>query len=201
VRRAQAAPTALHCRHLACAAWHYLLPRSTLPTPPGPGNASTYNVSAHLQSGAACIACTCGVVLLATPDAYDHTLCQHHCHTARRALALHCAVLQTLGVSTAWHCVSTHAVAYLHSSQHRSPPPCPHTHHGLCYGLPALRCRHLVSTAWRYLDLHGHINWGVAPAIMARPSPQRQETVVVIGAGLAGGRAGDSLINGCVTLL
>jgi hypothetical protein len=46
--------------------------------------------------------------------------------------------------------------------------------------------RHLVSAAWRYLDLHGHINWGLAPAIMARPSPQRAESVVVIGAGLAG---------------
>ncbi|WIA32039.1 hypothetical protein OEZ86_002891 [Tetradesmus obliquus] len=55
--------------------------------------------------------------------------------------------------------------------------------------------RHLVSAAWRFLDLHGHINWGVAPAVMARPSSQRQETVVVIGAGLAGLSAARQLAN------
>lgn len=46
--------------------------------------------------------------------------------------------------------------------------------------------RHLVLTAWRFLDHHGYINWGVAPAIMGRPAQEHDETVVVIGAGLAG---------------
>lgn len=50
--------------------------------------------------------------------------------------------------------------------------------------------RHLVSTAWRYLDHHGYINWGVAPAVMGRPADEHEETVVVIGAGLAGGHFG-----------
>jgi hypothetical protein len=95
-----------------------------------------------------------------------------------RCAALHCTALQAPGV----HCVVLLATAVQHA--------CPDAHLDSQLPLPlrcvALHCRHLVSTAWRYLDMHGLINWGVAPAILARPSPQRQETVVVIGAGLAG---------------
>jgi len=46
--------------------------------------------------------------------------------------------------------------------------------------------RHLASTAWQYLDQYGHINWGVAEAIMGRPAEPQAEVVVVVGAGLAG---------------
>eukprot|EP00878_Enallax_costatus_P040532 GHUV01046838.1.p1 GENE.GHUV01046838.1~~GHUV01046838.1.p1 ORF type:complete len:211 (+),score=38.35 GHUV01046838.1:192-824(+) len=59
--------------------------------------------------------------------------------------------------------------------------------------------RHLVLTAWQYLDHHGHINWGVAPAIMGQPAEERDETVLIIGAGLAGGctASGGELCAAC----
>lgn len=46
--------------------------------------------------------------------------------------------------------------------------------------------QHLVSIAWRFLTTHGFINFGVAPAITRRASYEHKETVIVIGAGLAG---------------
>lgn len=52
--------------------------------------------------------------------------------------------------------------------------------------MPA-KYKQLASAAWTFLDREGHINWGVAPAIMDRGVPEKPETVVVIGAGLAGG--------------
>jgi len=48
------------------------------------------------------------------------------------------------------------------------------------------RHRHVVAAAWRFLDREGYINWGVAPAITDRALQEKPETVVVIGAGLAG---------------
>jgi hypothetical protein len=52
----------------------------------------------------------------------------------------------------------------------------------------ASRYRHLVPLAWRFLYRHGWINFGVAPAIMSYPQPAQKGSVVVVGAGLAGGR-------------
>lgn len=46
--------------------------------------------------------------------------------------------------------------------------------------------RHLAASAWRFLDREGYINWGVAPAITDREVQERAETVLIIGAGLAG---------------
>jgi lysine-specific histone demethylase 1 len=46
--------------------------------------------------------------------------------------------------------------------------------------------RHLVAAAWGFLHREGYINWGVASAITDRPVLQRQETVIIIGSGLAG---------------
>lgn len=49
--------------------------------------------------------------------------------------------------------------------------------------------RHLVTAAWRFLTQHGYINFGVAPAIVARSlkTDPKKGRVIVIGAGLAGG--------------
>eukprot|EP00775_Hariotina_reticulata_P006150 gene6150-6387_t len=55
--------------------------------------------------------------------------------------------------------------------------------------------RHLASTAWQYLDQYGHINWGVAEAVMGRPAEPQAEVVVIIGAGLAGLSAARQLVN------
>jgi hypothetical protein len=46
--------------------------------------------------------------------------------------------------------------------------------------------QHLVAAAWNFLNREGYINWGIAPAITDRPVLQRQETVIIIGSGLAG---------------
>lgn len=46
--------------------------------------------------------------------------------------------------------------------------------------------KHLATSAWRFLDREGYINWGVAPAITDRAVQEQPETVVVIGSGLAG---------------
>ncbi len=48
---------------------------------------------------------------------------------------------------------------------------------------------HLVALSWHFLTTYGYINFGVSPAISAgwaRQVPARKESVVVIGAGLAG---------------
>lgn len=48
----------------------------------------------------------------------------------------------------------------------------------------------LVAHAWRFLSLHGYINFGVAPALLKEPGGPvvpGNKTVIVIGAGLAGG--------------
>lgn len=46
--------------------------------------------------------------------------------------------------------------------------------------------KHLATSAWRFLDREGYINWGVAPAITDREVQEQPEIVVVIGSGLAG---------------
>lgn len=42
--------------------------------------------------------------------------------------------------------------------------------------------------AWRFLNLHGYINFGVAPDIWkhALATPDNRGTVIIVGAGLAG---------------
>ncbi|CAM0903377.1 unnamed protein product [Alopecurus aequalis] len=49
-------------------------------------------------------------------------------------------------------------------------------------------CDHLLTSAYNFLLSHGHVNFGVAPAIKERlpKEPTRPNTVIVIGAGLAG---------------
>ena len=50
----------------------------------------------------------------------------------------------------------------------------------------------LVEAAWRFLNLYGWINWGVAPALMREPGSSTdadgadKPAVVIVGAGLAG---------------
>lgn len=48
--------------------------------------------------------------------------------------------------------------------------------------------RHFVTAAWKFLTLHGYINFGVAPAIMAKclKTEPRKGRIIVVGAGLAG---------------
>ncbi|KAM0846291.1 hypothetical protein ACQ4PT_055774 [Festuca glaucescens] len=49
-------------------------------------------------------------------------------------------------------------------------------------------CDHLLTSAYNFLVSHGHVNFGVAPAIKERlpKEPTRPNTVIVVGAGLAG---------------
>ena len=49
--------------------------------------------------------------------------------------------------------------------------------------------RHYARVAWTFLNTAGHINFGVAPAIARRAlgAPQERGSVIVVGAGLAGG--------------
>lgn len=51
-----------------------------------------------------------------------------------------------------------------------------------------LHCDHLLTSAYNFLVSHGHVNFGVAPAIKERlpKEPTRPNTVIVVGAGLAG---------------
>ncbi len=51
------------------------------------------------------------------------------------------------------------------------------------------RFRAMVTAAWRFLTTGGYINFGVGPGIAQRPNiEQQRESIIVIGAGLAGGR-------------
>ena len=52
------------------------------------------------------------------------------------------------------------------------------------------RHRQYVSAAWRFLNDTGYINFGVAPALQKRmlATPASKQSVVIIGAGMAGGR-------------
>eukprot|EP00798_Chlamydomonas_sp_ICE-L_P008635 gene8635-34083_t len=50
---------------------------------------------------------------------------------------------------------------------------------------------HLVPLAWRFLDRFGYINFGASPGLLATPHPnapevEARESVIVVGAGLAG---------------
>ena len=49
--------------------------------------------------------------------------------------------------------------------------------------------RHYARVAWTFLNSAGHINFGVAPAIAKRAlaAPQERGSVIIVGAGLAGG--------------
>jgi hypothetical protein len=49
--------------------------------------------------------------------------------------------------------------------------------------------RAYVTTAWRFLNDHGYINFGVAPAIRAKmlAAPPSKGAVIIVGAGMAGG--------------
>lgn len=48
--------------------------------------------------------------------------------------------------------------------------------------------KHIVKLAWNFLNIYGYINFGVAPALDVGQSGQdaNKESVIVIGAGLAG---------------
>ena len=50
--------------------------------------------------------------------------------------------------------------------------------------------RAYVTTAWRFLNDHGYINFGVAPAIHAKmlAVPPSKGAVIIVGAGMAGGQ-------------
>lgn len=66
------------------------------------------------------------------------------------------------------------------------------------------RHQRLVDAAYRFLTSQGYINFGVAPPMLERAAaePKRQETVVVIGAGLAGIAAAHQLkMNGFKVVL
>ena len=60
--------------------------------------------------------------------------------------------------------------------------------------------RHYARVAWTFLNALGYINFGVAPAIAKRAlaAPQERGSVIVVGAGLAGGLP-SSLSTSCST--
>ncbi len=57
-----------------------------------------------------------------------------------------------------------------------------------------------ASLAWRFLNINGYINFGVAPAIWKRAldTPDTRGTVVVVGAGMAGDWESGALTVGSV---
>jgi hypothetical protein len=56
-----------------------------------------------------------------------------------------------------------------------------------CDGLSGVQ-RGYAQIAWRFLDVNGFINYGVAPAMLeqAPAYPAHPFTVIVVGAGVAG---------------
>jgi len=55
-----------------------------------------------------------------------------------------------------------------------------------CQGLSGVQ-RGYAQVAWRFLDVNGFINYGVAPAMQReKPEAKHPFTVVVVGAGMAG---------------